>query len=201
MKTKTIVEKEEQQHLAYHDYNVISGVGVWCQAEVRVYDKKVPEVTLALVVRDINPVWPLPCRLWWQCVTQTRIRITLGSSMSLQASQMTCFYKRQPPMWHSEGGEGMCVWESGGRSWNKKKRKKKGLKGPARWKVKTLATTGKRQPTEGHKVISSYNKNMTHKWCRVVEWGLIWRLPFSRHCSLTRSSSRSLISHTSQQHE
>lgn len=27
---------------AYRDYNVISGVGIWCQVEVRVYDKKSP---------------------------------------------------------------------------------------------------------------------------------------------------------------
>lgn len=36
---------------AYHDYNVISGVGVWCHVEGKVYDKTVPGVKTALVAR------------------------------------------------------------------------------------------------------------------------------------------------------
>lgn len=70
-------KKEVLKHLqsdlarAYRDYNVISGVSVWCQVEVRVYDKKVPGVRMALVARNINSVWPLLCWEWWQCVTHT----------------------------------------------------------------------------------------------------------------------------------
>lgn len=70
-KKEVLKHLQSDQARAYRDYNVISGVGVWCQVEVRVYDKKVPGVRMALVARNINSVWPLLCWEWWQCVTNT----------------------------------------------------------------------------------------------------------------------------------
>ena len=85
---------------AYRDYNVISGVSVWCQVEVRVYDKKVPGVRMAVAAGNINCVWPIlgDDDSVWHTHTHSR---QFGFSMSLEASQMTCFYIRQPPTWHT----------------------------------------------------------------------------------------------------
>lgn len=78
-KTEMLQHLQSVRVSPYRDYNVISGVGVWCQVEVRVYDKKVPGVRMALVAGNINSVWPPLCWEWWEWMTRTHTHGNLAS--------------------------------------------------------------------------------------------------------------------------
>lgn len=155
------------------------------------------------------------------CDTHTR-SWQLGSSVSLEASQMTCFYKRQPPTWHKRG-----IRETWRVRKTRERRKKEWQTNRGRQKTETIKrkeSRGKQTEQggddgridiqhwtnhEGQKTSRCEEKKhsaQTTAGAELTGWGLIWRaaqhcMAFSRHCSLPRSSGHTLISHACQQHE
>lgn len=203
---------------AYRDYNVISGVGVWCQVEVRVYDKKVPGVRVALAAGNINSVWPLLCCGWWQCVTHTHTHVhgNLASQCHWRLLRWPVSIRDS----HQRDIRGGGDWERCGcwereTKWEAKRRREESetikKKQSRRWwmmQTQTYSKKKKKTNSEGQKTLACKEKKQSTNdcGCRNGWWGLIrgavqCGLPFSRHCSLPRSSGHTLISHVCQQHE